>query len=99
MAYEINTLAEFIAASNEERSLSRSDIAPRVLEVEFWQGMVGLPGCIPHAYAYSRSRAEIVSFLREAGMPRGRMAKAGEDCVYAKGYAFECVRNTVGGCF
>ena len=108
------TLAEVIEATNEERSLSRSDVPARVQAAHIWQAMVSLPGCLPHSSMVARSKADCAAFLRdyaseeeeEGRVPRdlGRTIKAatranGGRCYYGKRYAYELVSMTVGELF
>jgi hypothetical protein len=99
MARDIETLADFLQATNEEISLSLSDVPARLHACEFWQAMVSLPGCLPHAFMVSRSRADCIAFLRDAGAPRGTLPKRGEGTGYGKRYAYEIMRNNVRGMF
>lgn len=99
MAKDIRTLADFLQATNEEIPLSLSDVPARLHGAEFWQAMVSLPGCLPHSFCVSRSRADCIAFLRDAGAPRGSLPKRGEGTGYGKRYAFEITRNSVRGMF
>lgn len=103
----ITTLGELIDATNDERSLSRDDVAPRVLQCRIWQAMVSLPGCLPHASMVARSRKACAGMLRdymrdeEGRVPRAAAStlRSGEGCYYGKRYAYEIVQMKVRGLF
>lgn len=107
MAERLLTVAEVLERTNEERSIDKRDVRPSALGASIWQGMVSLPGCIPHASHVARSRKEALAFLRDyARDEEGRIPRAmsrtfrkglssGEGCYYGKQYAYELVSMTV----
>jgi hypothetical protein len=102
MAYEVNTLAEYLEMSGEDRSMSRDDIAPRVLDCKVWIAMVSLPGCLPHSWSAHRSRRAAAATLRDyhgggkGARELGRMLNTtGEGCAYVGSYAYEICRTAV----
>lgn len=95
---------EVIERTNDDRSVSKADVNPRSLDVGIWQGMVSLPGCLPHSTHCAMSRKQALAFLRdyardeEGRVPRGlsrEFAGNGEGCFYGKRYAYELVSMTV----
>ena len=99
---------EVIERTNDDRSVSKDDVNPRSLNVHIWQGMVSLPGCLPHSTHVARSRKEALAFIRdyardeEGRLPRDMSREfkgSGEGCYYGKQYAYELVSMTVRGLF
>lgn len=56
MAYEIATLDAFLERVNDERSMNRSDVAPRVLSCQVWHAIASFPGYLGDNHAVARSR-------------------------------------------
>ena len=108
MSYKYATLASVIEATNEERFIDRSDVAPRVQEMEIWQGVASLSGgYMPHAHIIATRKDDCVDYLADLAadpetgrLPRGfkgelrrfGVASAGDD-------TFEVVRMTVSELF
>ncbi len=102
------TVREVLERTNDERPISREDVRPSALAASVWQGMVSLPGCLPHSACVTRSRRDALAFLRdyareeEGRLPRDfsrEFAGRGEGCHYGKRYAYELVSMTVAELF
>ncbi len=108
MTYEYSTIASVIDATNDDRCIERSDVAPRVQAASIWQGMASLSGgYLPHAHCLSRRKSDCVDYLADLAadpetgrLPRGfkgqlrryGIAHAGND-------TFEVVQMTVSELF
>ena len=61
MAYEVNTLAELLQRTNEERYVERSDVRPSVLRAKVWHAIASYPGCLGDNHSVARNREHALS--------------------------------------
>jgi hypothetical protein len=92
------TLGAFLEASNEGSFIRREDVAPNVLQMRVWLGMVSPDGgYLPIAHFVSRRRDEVASWLRGCGARSlGRNGFAHDR---RRGLVFELVQVSVSELF
>jgi hypothetical protein len=106
MTYEIRTVSEFLEHQNEERSIRREDVLPRVLHATVWQAIVSFPGCLGDSHSVARSRedalASVEYWLGEDDYSpryvRGLLRRFGV-CYLRDGRVITLGTNTIGDLF
>jgi hypothetical protein len=56
MAYEYARLSDVLEAMDDDKSIDRSDVSPRILSCQVWHAIVSFPGCLGDSHSVARSR-------------------------------------------